>query len=94
MKNYIYSGLISALVSILLPLSSTAAPNTISYSGKLLGKDGVTLKGTQIVEFSICDQISAGTCPWKEQQSVNFNNGNFSIQLGSVTSLPASIFES
>lgn len=69
-----------------------ASPNTIAYNGKLIGKDGVPVKGTQTMEFTLCDQLVDGTCPWKEQRSVTFNNGVFSIRLGEVTPLPPSIF--
>lgn len=78
---------------VLTPSLLLAAPNTISYNGKLMGKDGTPLQGVRTIEFSICDQISNGNCPWKEQRSVTFNNGIFSIQLGEITPLPATIFE-
>lgn len=94
MKNNPLATMLAVALALTIPMSQlAAAPNTISYNGKLVGKDGAPLKGVQLMEFSICDALTGGTCPWKEQRSVTFTNGTFSIQLGDVTALPASIFE-
>jgi hypothetical protein len=79
-------------LALLSPLFLEAAPNTISYNGKLVGINGTPLQGANLIQFTICDQISNGNCPWTEQQTVTFTNGVFSIQLGAVTTLPANIF--
>lgn len=93
---YLVRGTVRMLVlaSVFVSPWVTAAPNTIAYNGKLTGKDGVPLKGAQVLVFSLCDQVADGNCPWKEQRTVTFINGAFSIQLGEVTPLPANLFDS
>lgn len=81
------------LALILLPSFLLAAPNTLSYNGKLSNKDGSPLEGSKQMKFTVCDSVTGGTCPWEEQRNVTFSKGVFSIQLGEVTPLPATLFE-
>lgn len=93
MKKLLILASATALALIFMPHYLMAAPNTISYNGKLMGKSGTPLQGSQVIEFSICDQASGGNCPWKEQRTVVFSSGVFSVQLGEVTPFPANLFQ-
>ena len=86
--------LVVAAVIILTSFSAYAAgvPQMINYQGVLLNGDGIPVSGTRSIEFLIYDVESAGTAAWSETQSVTTVDGLFSVLLGSVTPIPASIF--
>jgi hypothetical protein len=79
---------------LLLPLISAAAPLLVNYQGRLVDTTGNPLIGSQTVLFSVYDAPSSGSLLWSETQTVTPDNGIFSVSLGSVTPLPASVFSS
>jgi hypothetical protein len=58
-------------------------PQKISYQGKLL-ENGNPVTGTKSISFTIDT--------WTETQNITVANGLYSVQLGSITPIPASIF--
>lgn len=72
----------------------------MNFQGRLNNAAGSPMpSGTYNMKFRIYDAASGGTLLWSEQRAnaagtgVTVNSGGlFSVQLGSVTSLPASIF--
>ena len=87
------AGIFYALLA-LLPAVSVAAPLLINYQGRLVDAAGNPLVDAQSVRFSIHDAAAAGSELWFETQSVTPDNGIFSVSLGAVTPLPASVFGS
>ena len=81
-------------VLLLLPALASAAPLLINYQGRLVDTAGNPLVGTQSILFSVYDAASAGSLLWSETQSVTPDNGIFSVSLGGVSALPASVFAS
>jgi len=69
-----------------------AVPHTITYQG-LLSDDGDLVTGSRSVTFRIYGTSTSGTSLWEEVQSVDFDNGAFGVILGSVTPIPASVFD-
>jgi hypothetical protein len=80
---------------LLLPVLSGAAPLLVNYQGRLVDTAGNPLAGPLSIRFSIHDAATAGSELWFETQpAINPDNGIFSVSLGSVTPLPASVFGS
>jgi len=85
--------LIAVLVSAFIAVSVEAAiPATMNYQGRLTQSDGSPVNGTVSVVFRLYDVVSGGTALWQESQSVSVSNGNFSVELGTVTPLTPAVF--
>jgi hypothetical protein len=77
----------------------TTVPTKMNFQGRLTSPSGtVVADGVYNMKFRIYDAATAGTLLWSETRDVNagtgvtISNGVFSVKLGSVTSLPASMF--
>jgi hypothetical protein len=79
----------------------TSVPTLMNFQGRLTNSAGnILANGTYNMKFRIYNAVTSGTLQWNEDrlvsagQGVTVTNGLFSVQLGSVSSLPASIFTS
>ena len=71
-----------------------AAPLAVSYPGLLTDAGGTPVNGTASFVFQIIATPSGGTSSWAETQpSVQVVDGVYTVELGSVTALPASLFD-
>jgi len=68
----------------------------INYQGKLMLPSGAPIAdGTYSMRFAIYDVPTGGTALWSETNpAVQVKGGLFAVMLGSVTNLPANIFDS
>lgn len=91
-----------ALLCFMAPPIATAAINPqISFQGKLTNTDGTNVTdGNYSIRFRIytspsadgANTCSANSCKWEETQAtVAVSGGLFQVNLGSVTTLPASV---
>ena len=72
---------------------SQSAPMLLNYQGRLTNASGTGITGNYSMVFRLVD-ASGGALGWSEtQNSVAVNNGFFSVQLGSVTALNASLMQ-
>ena len=71
-------------------------PQLINYQGRLTNPDGSAVADNDYqIAFRIYNQAIGGTLLWScPPQAVSVENGLFMYQLGSVSSLPDSLFES
>jgi hypothetical protein len=71
-----------------------APPGVMSFQGRLTdpGSGTPVADGSYAVSFRIFDAPAGGTILWLENQSVPVSGGLFSVLLGSVSPLSASIF--
>lgn len=89
-------------VSVSQPANAlTTVPTKMNFQGRITDSAGnILANGTYNMRFKIYNASTGGTLQWSEDrlvsasQGVTVTNGQFSVQLGSVTSLPASIFTS
>jgi hypothetical protein len=79
--------------------ATTTVPTLMNFQGKVSTSSGATVvDGTYNMRLRIFNASTGGTLQWSEDrlisagQGVQVKNGMFSVQLGSVTSLPASLF--
>lgn len=82
------------IVSALLLCSSAAvaaAPEFISYQGRLNDQGGSPVSGTISFTFALYNLPTGGAPLWTETQSVLVSNGIFNVQLGASTPLPTNV---
>ena len=73
----------------------SAAPTSINFQGLLTDSSGTPLgDGSYSVLFLIYDVPTGGSALWSESKSVDLVDGLFTTNLGSVTPLNASVFDS
>jgi hypothetical protein len=93
------SGFVASMVALVLvlsvsdtsatPMLQSGAPGQVSYQGYL----SPPLTSTVTMEFAIYETSTAGSPIWQEtQNNVEVGNGFFSVLLGSLTPLDASVF--
>ena len=69
-------------------------PLLLNHQGRIFDQSGQPLSGTQQLTFKLYDSATAQTELWREDLSVSFQNGYYSVQLGINTPLKLSIFKS
>lgn len=74
-------------------LALAQAPAQISYQGRLVGADGAPVTGSISMTFKLFATPTDTTALWTEQETVALTDGYYSLQLGSVTSMPAGAFD-
>lgn len=73
--------------------SAAAVPTVLTQQGRLFdATSGDPVTGSRTIDFSIYDAATGGTALWTESQTVAFDGGYFSVQLGSVNPFPADLF--
>lgn len=84
----------AALIWMQTPQTAQAAPDLISYQGRLTDSTGVAVPDSSYwVVFGIYADSTGETSLWEESAMITTRDGLFSHQLGSLTSLPQSIFQ-
>jgi parallel beta-helix repeat protein len=91
---------VSILLACFAFLSSrpvSAAPTTMNFQGRLADASGNTVAdGTYNMQFRLFTVSSGGSATWTETREttdrVQVTNGLFSVQLGAVTPITASLF--
>ena len=68
-----------------------ASSNLIAYQGRLTDATGVPLTGSYAMIFALYDVPTGGAALWSESRIVAATDGVFSVMLGEVTPIPASI---
>lgn len=72
----------------------SANPTRISYQGFLADSGGVPLNDTVSLTFTLWDDSTGGTDHWTETHpAVIVDSGRFSVLLGELNSIPASLFK-
>ena len=85
---------VGTVIFILCSISSAGVPAMINYQGKLLTSGGALVNDTVQMTFSIYADTGGGFAQWTETQAqVIIKDGIFNVFLGSVNSIPDSIFD-
>lgn len=69
-----------------------AAPNLISYQGRVTSDGAPIADGTYPAVFSFYSDAAAGTLLWTESGNVTTTSGLFTHELGSIVPIPDSLF--
>jgi hypothetical protein len=88
-----FSFLSMVLLVISASWSQASVPSLINYQGKLTAGDGSCINDTVRMTFSIYPDTLGSGAEWSETQTqVVIKDGVFSVLLGIVDSIPASVF--
>ena len=101
---WLMSVILMGIATVVFTTSVSAVdtvPTKMNFQGRLTDTAGnIKANGSYNMRFKLFTGASGGTSVWSEDrlvsatQGVQVTNGTFSIQLGSVTTLPASLFAS
>ena len=81
------------VVALVVRAAGVTVPARIGYNGTLLAGTTPASDGNYILTFSLFPVGTAGTALWTETQtSVPVSGGRFSVELGSVTAIPATVW--
>lgn len=84
-------------VCILLPLANLHAqssiPGTVTFQARIADGAGVPLEGSQFFETMLYDAPIGGNVLWVEAHQATFVGGVVSVELGSDSAFPSSLFE-
>jgi hypothetical protein len=84
--------LLVTLITLLCASMALAAPTRLSQQGRLLDGDGTPLTGGHGLAFTLHDAETDGNEVWREERVVEFEEGYYSIILGTVTPLDDLLF--
>jgi hypothetical protein len=85
---------LAILIGLALP-AAAATPGKLAFQGRLVDPSTKNPKnGAVSLTFRICDTLAASCAAplWTETQSINVTNGQFAVQLGSVTAISSTVF--
>ena len=85
---------LAILFTVLSVTAALAAPARLAQQGRLLSGDGEPLSGTHALVFSIYDAQTGGDEIWREERSVGFEQGYYSVVLGEFVPVDDLLFDS
>src|SRR5690349_17015748 len=95
MRSHLRALALSALVSgtLLTGTALAAPPQALTHQGRLYDQLDAPIDGTLKVVVALYDSAAAATPLWSETHMVTFDDGYFSVALGSATPFPAGLFD-
>jgi hypothetical protein len=94
MKRATLAALTLALNLALVATATAAVPGRITEQGRLFMKGTSTpTSGSVPMIFSVYAAASGGTALWTESYNVTLDDGYYSVQLGSKTAFPATLWD-
>jgi hypothetical protein len=74
-------------------VAAPTVPATLTQQGRILDATGAPVSSKVKIVFSVYADAKGGTALWTEEQNITLDDGYFSAQLGSVTAIPAGVFD-
>jgi len=90
--NRVFWLIIMAFTAVVLAASEI--PHMINYQGVITESDGNAFSGTCSIDFRLYDSPENSNLLWSETQSVSVQEGTFNVLLGSLKTIPVSVFSS
>ncbi len=87
------SALLCGTLGSIAAQAGTSVPGTLTEQGRLTDSTGTPITVSTKLAFNIYNVSTGGSSLWNETHTVTPDNGYFSVQLGSGTSFPASLFD-
>ena len=79
---------------LLFPLYVNGVPSILTHQGRIVESDGTPSGGVQNLTFSLYSDLTGGSSLWTETIEVSFDDGFYSVDLGSEgPELPTEIFD-
>src|SRR5512141_1227911 len=86
-------GAFASMALLTADASAQAVPPTITHQGRLFDSSDKPISQTLSVTFTMYTAATSGSPLWTETHSVTFDDGYFSVALGSTAAFPASLFD-
>ncbi|MDC3981315.1 hypothetical protein [Polyangium jinanense] len=83
-RRWLTAALLAGSVSMAAMHAHAAVPVTITNQGRLFDADDAPINGSLTVTFAIYDAANAQTPLWSEEHKVDFDEGFYSVSLGSI----------
>src|SRR5579862_6801241 len=83
----------TACLLLLASQARGATPSTLTEQGRLFDGAGAPLDGTVALRFSIYSGPTGGAPLWTEVDQVTLADGYFSLAIGTVAPLPATLWD-
>lgn len=82
----------AAVATLMTPTSSLAAPTVVTHQGRLFDENNTPVNETLDVQFNIYADVGDSVPAWTETHPVTFEDGFFSVALGSTNELDTATF--
>lgn len=92
-KTFLLAAAAIAAVSMVSVSASADVPTTLVHQGRLYDAENAPLNESLTLVFTIYDAASGGEVLWTESHEVAFDDGYFSVELGSDEPLDTSVFD-
>ena len=89
MKNKI----ILCTLFLMVPLTTFAVPGYMTHQGKVIDSSNSPVTGVLEVTFTLYRQATGGAAIWTEPIDVAFDEGYFSVSLGTINTLDQDLFD-
>jgi hypothetical protein len=93
LSRVILAAAVASLGLATTPAAAKNVPGTLTHQGRLFDAADKPVAATVTVSFAIYANATGGTALWTETHSVTFDDGYFSVSLGSVTPFPATLLD-
>src|SRR5689334_812562 len=95
MRRTIYKCMLAAVLAATLGTTQAYAgvPPTITHQGRLFDQNGAPVAGTITVQFAFYEDAASNVAIWGESHDVTFDDGYFSVELGSTLPFDTKIFD-
>ena len=81
------------LFILLAPTSAESVPYLLSHQGRIIDSSGEPMSGVSNVTFALFTTENGTNSLWSEDLEITFDNGYYSVTLGSTTNLTPATFE-
>ncbi len=81
------------IILLITNISHAQIPQLINYQGFLTDENNQPISDTHDIQFRIYDSPTGGAALWTETQTVSVSDGLFTVLLGSVSPIPATVFD-
>ena len=85
---------VGSIVAALMATASVAmadVPQTLTHQGRLYDSNGDPVSGLVSIVFSFTDAETGGNVVWTETHDITFDDGYYSVELGSSTPFDATL---
>ena len=82
----------SIIIMLLTPAALQAVPSVLHHQGRILLSDSEPLSGSAETTFTLYNAAVSGSAQWSETLTLVYDNGYYTVELGTSSSFDMSIF--
>src|SRR5262245_53788352 len=93
LRQWVQASIFVASIFAGVPQAAADVPQTITNQGRLFDAEGAPINGALDVTFAIYDAVDSTSALWIETHSVTFEEGYYSVSLGSKKPFGDQVFD-